>query len=190
MVAASSLIGELRGSISDESARIQREFEATGDGRACVSQRTRMVEEILARLWRDIVSPDESRPTNFTLVATGGFGRGWLFPFSDIDLLFLFNDRDAEQAFKDPVRRFSQEARAASALNHPNICTIFDLNDIEGVHFIAMQYIGGRNVRQLVNGKPLQLESVLSIGIQVTDALAVARARQKNIEGYGRRKRD
>jgi [protein-PII] uridylyltransferase len=109
MVAASSLIGELRGSISDESARIQRAFEATGDGRACVSQRTRMVEEILARLWRDIVSSDESRPANFTLVATGGFGRGWLFPFSDIDLLFLFNDRDAEQAFKDPVRRFSQE---------------------------------------------------------------------------------
>ena len=109
MVAASSLIGELRGSINDESARIQREFETSGDGRACVSQRTRMVEEILARLWRDIVSPDESRPANFTLVATGGFGRGWLFPFSDIDLLFLFNDRDAEQAFKDPVRRFSQE---------------------------------------------------------------------------------
>ena len=109
MVAASSLIGELRGSINDESARIQREFETSGDGRACVSQRTRMVEEILTRLWRDIVSPDESRPANFTLVATGGFGRGWLFPFSDIDLLFLFNDRDAEQAFKDPVRRFSQE---------------------------------------------------------------------------------
>jgi [protein-PII] uridylyltransferase len=103
------LIGELRSSISDESTRIQREFEATGDGRACVALRTRMVEDILARLWRDIVSSDESRPANFTLVATGGFGRGWLFPFSDIDLLFLFNDRDAEQAFKDPVRRLSQE---------------------------------------------------------------------------------
>src|SRR5215468_1220535 len=109
MMAASSLIAELRGSIPDESARIQREFEATGDGRACVTQRTRMVEGVLARLWRDIVSADESRPTNFALVATGGFGRGWLFPFSDIDLLFLFSDRAAEQAFKDPVRRFSQE---------------------------------------------------------------------------------
>jgi [protein-PII] uridylyltransferase len=109
MVAASSLIGELRTSISDESARIQREFEITGDGRACVSARTRMVEDILARLWRDLVSSEESRPTNFALLATGGFGRGWLFPFSDVDLLFLFSDRDAEQAFKDPVRRFSQE---------------------------------------------------------------------------------
>ena len=109
MMAASSLIGELRGSISEESARIQREFETTGDGRACVSQRTRMVEEVLARLWREIVSPDETKPQDLALVATGGFGRGWLFPFSDIDLLFLFGDRDAEQRFKDPIRRFSQE---------------------------------------------------------------------------------
>src|ERR1700752_5261068 len=108
-MAASSMIGELRDSINDASARIQQTFEATGDGRAAVSQRTRLVEEILARLWHDIVSPDEAKPANFSLVATGGFGRGWLFPYSDVDLLFLFGDRDAEQAFKDPVRRFSQE---------------------------------------------------------------------------------
>ena len=108
-MAASSLIGELRGSINDESARIQRDFETTGDGRACVAQRTRLVEEILARLWTDIVSSDDTKLSNFALIATGGFGRGWLFPHSDIDLLFLFADREAEQAFKDPVRRFSQE---------------------------------------------------------------------------------
>src|SRR5215831_7170242 len=109
MMAASPLISELRGSLNEESARIQREFEATGDGRSCVTQRTRLVEDILLRLWRDIVSADESKPANFALVATGGFGRGWLFPYSDIDILFLFGDRDAEQVFKDPVRRFSQE---------------------------------------------------------------------------------
>jgi [protein-PII] uridylyltransferase len=109
MVAASSLIGELRGSINDESARIRREFEAAGDGRACVAARTHLVEEILERLWSEIVSADASRPPNLALVATGGFGRGWLFPHSDIDILFLYGDRDAEQAFKDPVRRFSQE---------------------------------------------------------------------------------
>ena len=74
------------------------------------------------------------------------------------------------------VKRFEREARLASALDHANICTIFDLNVIDGVHFIAMQYIPGRNVRQLVNGKPLQLESALSIAVQVTDALAVAHA--------------
>jgi serine/threonine-protein kinase len=54
----------------------------------------------------------------------------------------------------------------ASALDHPNICTIFDLNEINGIHFIAMQYIEGRNVRQLVNGRPLSLESALSIALQ------------------------
>jgi len=74
------------------------------------------------------------------------------------------------------VKRFEREARLASSLDHANICTIFDLNIIDGVHFIAMQYIAGRNVRQLVNGKPLQLESALSIAIQVADALAVAHA--------------
>lgn len=74
------------------------------------------------------------------------------------------------------VKRFEREARLASSLDHPNICTIFDLNVINGVHFIAMQYLPGRNVRQLVNGKPLQLESALSIAIQVADALAVAHA--------------
>ena len=74
------------------------------------------------------------------------------------------------------VKRFEREARLASSLDHANICTIFDLNEINGIHFIAMQYIPGRNVRQLVNGKALQLESALSIAIQVTDALAVAHA--------------
>jgi serine/threonine-protein kinase len=75
------------------------------------------------------------------------------------------------------LRRFEREARLASALDHPNICTIFDLNEIDGIHFIVMQYIEGRNVRQLVNGRPLSLESALSIALQTADALAVAHAR-------------
>ena len=74
------------------------------------------------------------------------------------------------------LKRFEREARLASALDHPNICTIFDLNEIGGVHFIAMQYVEGRNVRQLVNGRPLKLESALSIAIQTADALAAAHA--------------
>src|SRR5258706_14047229 len=75
------------------------------------------------------------------------------------------------------LKRFEREARLASALDHPNICTIFDLNDIEGVHFIAMQFVEGKNVRDLVNGRPLDLRSALTITIQVADALAAARAR-------------
>src|SRR6266576_2228981 len=74
------------------------------------------------------------------------------------------------------LKRFEREARLASALDHPNICTIFDLNTINGIHFIAMQYIEGRNVRDLVAGRPLELQSALSITIQVTEALAAAHA--------------
>src|SRR5918992_3950460 len=75
------------------------------------------------------------------------------------------------------LKRFEREARLASSLDHPNICTIFDLDEADGNHFIAMQYVEGRNVRQLVNGHPLELKSALLIGIQVTDALAAAHAR-------------
>lgn len=74
------------------------------------------------------------------------------------------------------LKRFQREAQLASALDHPNICTIFDLNEIGGVHFIAMQFVEGRNVRQLVSGRPLDLRSALSITIQVADALATAHA--------------
>src|SRR5436190_2273354 len=75
------------------------------------------------------------------------------------------------------LKRFEREARLASALDHPNICTIFDLDEVNGLHFIAMQYVEGRNVRQLCNGRPLEIESALRIGIQVADAMAAAHAR-------------
>src|ERR687884_559226 len=55
------------------------------------------------------------------------------------------------------LRRSEREAMLASALDHPNICTIYDLNEVEGTHFIAMQYVAGRNVRQIVHGRPLEL---------------------------------
>ena len=148
-MAASYSIGELRGSLSDESSRIQREFEATGGGRACVTQRTRLVEDILSRLWRDIISADESRPANFALIATGGFGRGWLFPYSDIDLLFLYGDRDAEQAFKDPVRRFSQELwdlrlKLSPASRILAECDHYDPNNTEfTISLLDCRYLAG-----------------------------------------------
>ncbi|MGZ8845120.1 MAG: protein kinase domain-containing protein [Pyrinomonadaceae bacterium] len=75
------------------------------------------------------------------------------------------------------LKRFEREARLASALDHPNICTIFDMDEANGLHFITMQYVEGKNVRQLCNGRPLELDSALRIGIQVTDALATAHAR-------------
>jgi serine/threonine-protein kinase len=62
-------------------------------------------------------------------------------------------------------------------LDHPNICTIFDLDEVDGVHFIAMQFVEGKNVRQLVAGRPLELKTTLLIALQVADALAAAHSR-------------
>ena len=70
--------------------------------------------------------------------------------------------------------RFTREAQLCSQLDHPNVCTIFDYHEDNGVFYIAMQYVKGKNVRQLVNGRPLDLRSALSIAIQVCDALAYA----------------
>jgi serine/threonine protein kinase/tetratricopeptide (TPR) repeat protein len=73
--------------------------------------------------------------------------------------------------------RFEREAQLASSLDHPNICIIYGLHEAGGVHFITMQHIEGKNVRQLVNGRSLELRSALSIALQVSDALAAAHAR-------------
>src|SRR5215217_3173796 len=75
------------------------------------------------------------------------------------------------------LKRFEREARLASSLDHPNICTIFDLDEVDGVHFIAMQFVEGKNVRQLVAGRPLELKTAVLIGLQVADALAAAHSR-------------
>src|SRR5687768_6434990 len=74
-------------------------------------------------------------------------------------------------------KRFEREAQLCSQLDHPNICTIYDFHSADGVFYIAMQYVEGKNVRQLVNGRPLDLKSALSIAIQVCDALAYAHSR-------------
>ena len=75
------------------------------------------------------------------------------------------------------LKRFEREAKLASSLDHPNICTIFGLHKVGDIQFIAMQYVEGRNVRQLVGGQPLDLRRALSITIEVTDALAAAHSR-------------
>ncbi len=75
------------------------------------------------------------------------------------------------------LKRFEREARLASSLDHPNICTIYDLDVVDGLHFIAMQFVEGKNVRQLVAGRPLELKTTLLIGLQVADALAAAHSR-------------
>lgn len=74
-------------------------------------------------------------------------------------------------------KRFEREAQLCSQLDHPNICTIYDFHESDGIHYIAMQFIDGKNVRQLVAGRPLEMKAAISIAMQVCDALAYSHSR-------------
>jgi len=79
----------------------------------------------------------------------------------------LASDRDA-------LERFRREAQAASALNHPNICTIYDIGEADGRAFIAMEYLDGESLQRRITGRPVDLESILEVSLQIADALQAA----------------
>jgi len=110
----------------------------------------------------------------------GSGGMGVVFEAEDSRLgrhvALKFLPRELEQ---DPraLERFKQEARAASALNHPNICTIYAIEECDGQSFIAMELLEGQSLREKIDGHPLPLDRILDIGIQITDALDAAHAK-------------
>src|ERR1700733_1625117 len=109
MPTSPSLSSELRELSAKESARIKDQFVATGDGKAALLGRTALIESVIERLWKQHVFAESSGPADCALVALGGFGRRWLFPFSDIDVLFLHAGNGTEEKLREPIRKFSQD---------------------------------------------------------------------------------
>ncbi|HLW52592.1 MAG TPA: [protein-PII] uridylyltransferase [Candidatus Angelobacter sp.] len=142
-------LSDLRDLYAEESARIHREFTAHGDGQSTVRRRAALLDHILLRLWEKWLAPVVSADTRCALAAIGGYGRQCLFPFSDVDLLFLHAERGSEDKLKNAIRNFSQELWDLGIKLSPQSrslaeCDRFDPNNIEfTISLLDCRYLAG-----------------------------------------------
>src|SRR5437762_11568149 len=157
---------------------------AEGDLREQIEQLLRNHEQAGSFLSKPVIEPPKSGRLAAGSIIAGRFkvvrllgkgGMGEVFEAEDLKMFgrqvalkFLPQELVHDRQMRE---RFEREAKAASALDHPNICTVYEIGEHEGHPFMAMQYLDGQTLQERIQGKPLKIATLLELGIQIADAL-------------------